>query len=222
MKFLIALSICLLLASGTVYSQTINANGNFVGSGNGSGGGNGNGDGNGNHSNNTTGGNSATDHSNLTTGGNSAVTFNGKRNTPSVLAPGLAAAGIETCLGSTSVGGAGPGFGVTIAGTIHDRGCDLRLFSRTLYSMGHKVAAVQILCNDPDVAAALALEGVRCLVGPAAEAEARAAASARAEIAQPAAPADVGKRPTCQNWVLFQGCLDKPEAAKTADNAMEH
>jgi hypothetical protein len=36
--------------------------------------------------------------------------------------------------------------------------------------MGHKLAATQILCNDPDVAAALALEGVRCLVGPAAEA----------------------------------------------------
>jgi hypothetical protein len=121
------------------------------------------------------------------------------RNTPFVLAPGLAAAGIETCLGSTSVGGAGPGFGVTIAGTTQDRGCNLRLFSRTLYSMGHKAAAVQILCNDPDVAAALALEGVRCLVGPAAEAEARAAASARAKVAQPAAPADVGKRPSGYN-----------------------
>jgi hypothetical protein len=65
--------------------------------------------------------------------------------------------------------------------------------------MGHKVAAIQILCNDPDVAAALALEGVRCLVGPAAEAEARAAASARAKVAQPAAPADVGKRPSGYN-----------------------
>jgi hypothetical protein len=38
MKFLIALSICLLLASGTVYSQTIN-NGSsaVIGSGNGNG-----------------------------------------------------------------------------------------------------------------------------------------------------------------------------------------
>ena len=137
--------------------------------------GNGNGNGNGNGSNNTTS-TSASAGSNNTTStsasaGGSAVTLNNnRRNAPAITAPSLAAAGIETCLGSNSVGGAGPGFGVTIAGTITDRGCNLRLYSRTLYSMGHKLAATQILCNDPVVAAALALEGVRCLVGPAAEA----------------------------------------------------
>jgi hypothetical protein len=118
----------------------------------------------------------------------------------------LTSAGIETCLGSTSIGGAGPGFGVTIAGTMTDRGCNLRLYSRTLYSMGHKRAATQILCNDPDVAAALALEGVRCMVGPAADTEARAAAEARADAATHAA-----ERTPCHDWVLFRGCMDKPE-----------
>ena len=127
-----------------------------------------------------------------------------------MLAPGLTAAGIETCLGSNSVGGAGPGFGVTIAGTITDRGCNLRLYSRTLYSMGHKLAATQILCNDPDVAAALALEGVRCLVGPAAEAAARGLANARAEAEAPPVAGSVARAP-CRNWVLFRGCLDEPE-----------
>ena len=86
-------------------------------------------------------------------------------------APGLAAAGIESCLGSASVGGAGPGFGVTIGGTLTDKGCNLRLYARTLYSLGHRAAAAQILCNDPDVALALAIEGVRCLAGPGAEAQ---------------------------------------------------
>ena len=177
MKFIRTFSLFLVIAASAANAQVINGsnngNGNTgIGNGNGN-----NGNGNGNGSFNTT-----TATSDLTAGAsNSSVTFNGKRNTPAVIAPGLAAAGIETCLGSNSVGGAGPGFGVTIAGTITDRGCNLRLYSRTLYSMGHKLAATQILCNDPDVAAALALEGVRCLVGPAAEAAARGLANARAE-----------------------------------------
>jgi len=49
MKFLIALSIFLLPASGAVYAQTISNSNSGIGSGNG------NGNGNGNHSNNTTG-----------------------------------------------------------------------------------------------------------------------------------------------------------------------
>ncbi|MGH1570683.1 hypothetical protein ACRAWG_08495 [Methylobacterium sp. P31] len=109
-------------------------------------------------------------------GSSSSVSIGGSgsgRNTPGVWAPGLAAAGIESCLGSASVGGAGPGIGVTIGGTLTDKGCNLRLYAWTLYSLGHRVAATQILCNDPDVALALAVEGVRCLAGPGAEAQRR-------------------------------------------------
>ena len=181
MKFIRTLSLFLVIAASAANAQVIN-------------------------------GNTTTATSTLTAGvaSNSSVTFNGKRNTPAVLAPGLTAAGIETCLGSNSVGGAGPGFGVTIAGTTTDRGCNLRLYSRTLYSMGHKLAATQILCNDPDVAAALALEGVRCLVGPAAEAAARGLANARAEAEAAPVAGSVARAP-CRNWVLFRGCLDEPE-----------
>jgi hypothetical protein len=181
MKFIRTLSLFLVIAASAANAQVIN-------------------------------GSTTTATSTLTAGvaSNSSVTFNGKRNTPAVLAPGLTAAGIETCLGSNSVGGAGPGFGVTIAGTTTDRGCNLRLYSRTLYSMGHKLAATQILCNDPDVAAALALEGVRCLVGPAAEAAARGLANARAEAEAAPVAGSVARAP-CRNWVLFRGCLDEPE-----------
>jgi hypothetical protein len=122
----------------------------------------GNGNGNGNGSNNVLGAAAAA-------GSSSSVNIGGSgsgRNTPGVWAPGLAAAGIESCLGSASVGGAGPGIGVTIGGTLTDKGCNLRLYARTLYSLGHRVAATQILCNDPDVALALAVEGVPCLAGP--------------------------------------------------------
>ena len=180
MKFIRTLSLFLVIAASAANAQVIN-------------------------------GSTTTATSTLTAGAsNSSVTFNGKRNTPAVLAPGLTAAGIETCLGSNSVGGAGPGFGVTIAGTTTDRGCNLRLYTRTLYSMGHKLAATQILCNDPDVAAALALEGVRCLVGPAAEAAARGLANARAEAEAAPVAGSVARAP-CRNWVLFRGCLDEPE-----------
>jgi hypothetical protein len=127
----------------------------------------GNGNGNGNGSNNALAAAAAA-------GSSSSVNIGGSgsgRNTPGVWAPGLAAAGIESCLGSASVGGSGPGLGLTIGGTLTDKGCNLRLYARTLYSLGHRVAATQILCNDPDVALALAVEGVRCLSGPGADAQ---------------------------------------------------
>ena len=146
----------------TTAAQAQSGSGNGIGN---SGAGNGNGNGNGS-------GNVVA----AVAGSSSSVNIGGSgsgsgRNTPGVWAPGLAAAGIESCLGSASVGGAGPGFGVTIGGTLTDKGCNLRLYARTLYSLGHQVAATQILCNDPDVALALAVEGVRCLSGPGAEAQ---------------------------------------------------
>src|SRR5580704_3450131 len=45
------------------------------------------------------------------------------RNVPSVVAPGLAAAGLETCLGSVSGGGAVLGTGLSFGTTVPDPGC---------------------------------------------------------------------------------------------------
>jgi hypothetical protein len=213
-RTLIVASILLLAASGA-NAQIINGSNNGNNS-IGLGTGNGNGNGNGNGSNNTTASTSSS--------GSGNVNVDSRGNTPAVVAPSLAAAGTESCLGSTSVGGAGPGFGVTIAGTMTDKGCNLRLLSRTLYNLGHRVAATQILCNDPDAALALRAEGVRCRVGIGAEIEAaeaaRALASAEPAVATgaststSAAPAG---RHTCQNYVLFQGCLDPPAPTVTAE-----
>src|SRR5262252_3320584 len=44
-------------------------------------------------------------------------------NVPTVFAPGLAAAGLETCLGSVSGGGSWLGTGISLGGTIPDPGC---------------------------------------------------------------------------------------------------
>jgi hypothetical protein len=73
------------------------------------------------------------------------------RNVPGVVAPGLAAAGLETCLGSVSGGGAFVGTGFSFGTTVPDPGCAARLDARTLWSMGLKKAAVARLCLNPDI-----------------------------------------------------------------------
>lgn len=54
---------------------------------------------------------------------------------------------------------------MTIGGAIGDRGRELRLYSRTLFSMGYRRAATQILCNDEKGARALAVQGIDCRTG---------------------------------------------------------
>src|SRR5258708_22688006 len=72
------------------------------------------------------------------------------KNVPAVFAPGLSAAGLETCLGSISGGGSAIGWGASFGTTIPDPGCNARLDARTLWSFGLKKAAVAplFLCVD--------------------------------------------------------------------------
>ena len=73
------------------------------------------------------------------------------KNVPSVFAPGLSAAGLETCLGSVSAGGAFVGTGISFGTTVPDAACAARLDARTLWSMGLKKAAVARLCLNSDI-----------------------------------------------------------------------
>lgn len=73
------------------------------------------------------------------------------KNVPTAFAPGLAAAGLETCLGSVSGGGSFLGTGLSFGITIPDPGCAARLDARTLWSMGLKKAAVARLCLNGDI-----------------------------------------------------------------------
>ena len=147
----------LLILVGSVsmaVAQTNNGTGNGNGNrGTGNGNGNGNGNANGNNNGNGNG-----------NGNSSSATISNRypQNTPAVFAPGLTAAGVESCLGSASMGGSVAGFGISFGSTTEDRGCQLRLYARTLYALGHKRAATQILCNDPQVMQALAYEGISC------------------------------------------------------------
>jgi hypothetical protein len=73
------------------------------------------------------------------------------KNVPTVFAPGLAAAGLETCLGSVSAGAGVVGTGATFGTTIPDPSCAARLDARTLWSFGLRKAAVARLCLQPDI-----------------------------------------------------------------------
>ena len=73
------------------------------------------------------------------------------RNVPAVFAPGLTAAGLETCLGSVSAGASVIGVGATFGTTIPDAGCSARLDARTLWSMGLRRAAIARLCLISDI-----------------------------------------------------------------------
>jgi hypothetical protein len=89
------------------------------------------------------------------------------RNVPGIVAPGLAAAGLETCLGSVSGGGAFVGTGFSFGSTIPDPGCAARLDARTLWSFGLKKAAVARLCLNPDINRAMPEVCVKYLPPPA-------------------------------------------------------
>src|SRR6516162_8690073 len=86
------------------------------------------------------------------------ITTQGKTSVstvPSVFAPGLAAAGIESCLGSVSGGGSWLGTGITLGGSIPDKDCSARLDARTLWACGLKKAAVARLCQTYDIYASM-------------------------------------------------------------------
>src|SRR4051794_9477503 len=89
------------------------------------------------------------------------------KNVPGIVAPGLAAAGLETCLGSVSGGGAFVGTGFSFGTTIPDPGCAARLDARTLWSMGLKKAAVARLCLNGDIYRAMPEVCVKYLPLPA-------------------------------------------------------
>lgn len=89
---------------------------------------------------------------------NSRVSGSTTVKTNPSLALGLAAAGLETCLGSASGGLSLAGFGAVGGSTYTDEGCQARLDSRTLWSYGLKGAAVARLCSRADMWRAMPLE----------------------------------------------------------------
>lgn len=100
------------------------------------------------------------------TGGNAQVIFNtpgqtssnntsrirqsgSLKTTPNAIAPGLGSAGIETCYGPGVSGGVSvTGFGASFGAGQFDNDCNARLYSRTLFAMGYKQQAINLLVNE--------------------------------------------------------------------------
>jgi hypothetical protein len=106
-----------------------------------------------------------------TSGASSAINISNPASTtstnrlitpPTVVAPGLAAAGIETCLGSSSGGLSLMGGGLTFGSTRVDDGCTIRLLARQLYAFGFQKAAVALMCQDERVTLAMEAAGTFC------------------------------------------------------------
>lgn len=114
---------------------------------------------------------SASAHAQTTSGASSAVTISNPASTdskarlitpPTVVAPGLAAAGMETCLGSATGGVSVMGAGLTFGRTTPDEGCSIRLAARQLFAFGFQKAALALMCQDPRVAEAMAVVREPC------------------------------------------------------------
>lgn len=86
------------------------------------------------------------------------------RNTPNVSGAALVSSN-DTCMGSASAGGSGPGFGLSFGTTYIDESCVRLKYAREAWNMGLRAAAVAMLCNQPEMRAALEVTGYPCPAG---------------------------------------------------------
>lgn len=97
---------------------------------------------------------------------NSSVVVEGdeaqRRNPVSTAYSTHLVAGSDTCMGSTSMGAQGIGFGVSFGSTWTDKNCMRIKNSRELVGLGQQAAAVQLLCIDKDVRRAMIAAGTPC------------------------------------------------------------
>lgn len=98
--------------------------------------------------------------SNSTTTNNS--TSNIKSAPPSAFAPGVNSSGIDVCSTGASIGVQTFGLGVSGGKSFRDENCERIKLSRQLDTMGMKVAAVALLCQDERVFFAMEQAGTPC------------------------------------------------------------
>src|SRR6516225_3251936 len=137
-------------------------------------------------------------------------------NVPTAFAPGLTAAGLETCLGSVSGGGSWLGTGISLGGTIPDPGCATRLDARTLWSMGLKKAAVARLCLNPDIYRSMPEVCIRYLPTSGAPAPYVVAPIATSPVGEPV-PLAPGQFASHDIW-LVEGKTGKDRLCKDYDS----
>ena len=82
---------------------------------------------------------------------------------PGAVAPNLATTLTETCMGSSSVGGSGAGFGFSFGTTWRDSACVRRLDARQLSAFGELAIAKEIMCDSDLVREAAVRAGRACV-----------------------------------------------------------
>lgn len=78
----------------------------------------------------------------------------------SAYAPALTS-GDDTCMGSTSVGGQGVGFGLSLGSTWEDEDCKRRKNARFLHNTGNTGIAITLMCQDDEVFEAVMIAGTK-------------------------------------------------------------
>ena len=81
---------------------------------------------------------------------------------PSAFAPGVNSSGVDVCSVGASAGVQTFGLGVSGGKTFRDENCERIKLSRQLDSMGMKVAAISLLCQDPREFEAMVQAGTPC------------------------------------------------------------
>ena len=89
-------------------------------------------------------------------------TSNMRSATPTASAPSVTNAGSDVCLAGASAGVQTFGIGVSGGKSFRDKNCERIKLSRELNSLGMKVAAVAILCQDERVFFAMEQAGTPC------------------------------------------------------------
>jgi hypothetical protein len=114
------------------------------------------------------------------------------KNTPGIVLGQLVSSN-DTCMGSVSVGGSGPGFSIGVGTTYTDDNCKLLKNSRELWNMGMKAASLALMCKNADNREALELTGFECPQTTKAKAEAKKVAEAtQPEVTDPIVRARLG------------------------------
>lgn len=93
--------------------------------------------------------------------GNPANTQNRITTTPSMTAPNVFSS--NPCVVGASGAVSAMGFGAALGGSIEDVNCTRRAMAALLAQMGQPDAAVEVLCNNDEVRAALASVGRPCV-----------------------------------------------------------
>jgi len=82
---------------------------------------------------------------------------------PNAIAPNLATTLTETCMGSTSFGASGSGFGFSFGTTWRDSACVRRLDARQLSAFGDLPTAREMMCDSDKVREAAKRAGRPCV-----------------------------------------------------------